>query len=44
MSNKIAVTEVLNVCEQLVKLTNDRVPTVVVEPDATISTVVNGNA
>jgi len=43
MSNKVAVTEVLNVCEQLVKLANDRVPMVVVEPDATISIVINGN-
>jgi len=44
ITNKAAVTEVLNVCEHLVKLANDRVPTVVVEPDDTISIVVNGNA
>jgi len=43
MSNKIAVEEVLNVCEKLVRLASDRIPTVVVEPDTTISTIFNGN-
>jgi len=41
MSNKAAVTEVLDVCEQLVRLANSRVPKVVDEPDAAISAVIN---
>lgn len=43
LSNKSAVTEVLDVCEQLVKLAHGRIPKSVVEPEATIDAVVNGN-
>jgi len=41
MSNKIAVTEVLDVCEQLVKLANNRVPSVTIESDTIITDMVN---
>ena len=41
LSNKTAVTEVLVVCEQLVKLANSRVPAIVTEPDTTVASVVN---
>ena len=42
LSNKAAVTEVLAVCEQLIKLANSRVPAVAAEPESAIDTVVNG--
>ena len=41
LSNKTAVTEVLAVCEQLVKLANIRVPVVAIEPDTSITAVVS---
>lgn len=39
LSNKTAVTEVLSVCEELVKLANSRIPIAVEEPDAVITAV-----
>jgi len=41
LSNKTAVTEVLDICEQLVKLANNRVPIVASEPGITIADVAN---
>jgi len=41
MSNKVAVTEVLGVCEQLVRLANSRVPKVVDEPGITTDLLYN---
>jgi len=43
LSNKTAVTEVLAVCEQLVKLAHSRVPSVITDSDTAISGIVNKN-
>jgi len=42
LSNKTAVSEVLDVCERLVELAKKRIPNGIIKPDANVAAVVNG--